>query len=86
MPPFTSNKNLSPKLAWMNNSRIKLKFKGNILKQDKATFTPDNVVNLYVAYELVTWSKDLNSEFTLKYSLFGAIKLTKNASPKKYFY
>ena len=30
--------------------------------------------------------RDLNSEFTLKYCLFGAVKLTKNADPDKYSY
>ena len=86
MPPFTSNKNLSPKLVWMNNSRIKLEFKGSSLKQDKWIFTPNSVANLYVAYEFNIWSKDLNTEFTLKDYLFPAIKLTKKANPNKYFY
>ena len=30
--PDTANKSLSPKLVWMNNSRIKLEFKGSCLK------------------------------------------------------
>ena len=82
-PHFTSNNSLSPKLVWMNNSRIKLEFKGSCLKQDKAPFIPNNVVNLYTAYELNTWSQDLNAEFTVKDCLFGAAKLTKNANPNK---
>ena len=32
LPPFTSNKSLSPKLVWMSNSRIRLEFKGSWLK------------------------------------------------------
>ena len=32
LPPFTSNKSLSPKLVWMSNSRIWLEFKGSWLK------------------------------------------------------
>ena len=67
----------------MNNSRIKLEFKRSCLKQDKAPFTPNNVVNLYIVYELNTWSQDLNAEFTLKDCLFGAVKLTKNANANK---
>ena len=67
----------------MNNSRIKLEFKENCLKQDKAPFTPNNVVDLYIVYELNTWSQDLNDEFILKNCLFGAVKLTKNANPSK---
>ena len=38
--PFTSNKNLFPKLVWTNNSRTRLEFKGSCLKQDKAPFPP----------------------------------------------
>ena len=37
----------------MNNSRIRLEFKGNCLKREHgAAFTPKNVVNLYIVYEL----------------------------------
>ena len=51
----------------MNNSRIRLEFKGNCLKQeDKPAYTPKNVVNLYIVYELNIWSQDVNAEFTVK--------------------
>ena len=70
----------------MNNFKIKLEFKESCLKQDKAPFTPNNVVNLYIVYELNIWSQDLNADFTLKDCLFGAVKLTKNANPNKYSY
>ena len=37
----------------MNNSRLRLKFKANCLKQeDKAPFVPNNVVYLFLVYEL----------------------------------
>ena len=69
----------------MNNTKIRFKFKGSCLKQeDKAPFTPNNVVNLFIFYELDIWSRDLNTDFTLKDCLFGAVKLTKNAGPDKY--
>ena len=86
MPPFTSNKSLSPKLVWMNNSRKRLEFKGSYLNQAKAPFTPNNVMNLYIAYELNIWLQDLNAEFTLKDCLFGNIKITKNTDPDKFSY
>ena len=70
----------------MNNSRIKLEFKGSCLKQNKEPFVPNNVVNLYIVYELNTWSQDLNAEFMLKDCLFGTVKITKNANPNKYSY
>ena len=75
---------LSPKLVWYN-SRIKLNCKGNCLKrEDKAAFVPKTVVNLFIVCEFDTWSPDLNTEFTLKDCLFGAVKLTKNADTNKY--
>ena len=70
----------------MNNSRIRIEFKGSCLKQDKITFTPYNVVNLFIVYELDRWSQDLNAEFTLKDCFFGAAKSTKNTDPDKYSY
>ena len=85
-PPFTANKSLSPKLVWMNNSRIRLIFTGSCLRQEFVTFPSNNVVNLFNVYELDRSSQDLNVKFTLKYCLFEAVKLTKNADPNKYFY
>ena len=53
-------------------------FKGNFLKQDKATVTTPNVVNLIIVYDLDTWSRDLTKYFTLKDRLFGSVELTTN--------
>ena len=42
----------------MKNSKIRLESKGSCLKQDKVTFTPNNVINsnnvinLFIVYEL----------------------------------
>ena len=44
------------------------------------------MVNLFIAYELDTWSKDINNDFTFKNCLFGSVKLTKNADLDKYKY
>ena len=60
--------------------------KRSCLKKDKVTFTPNNVVNLFIAYELDRWSQKLNVEFTLKDCLSGVVKLTKNAGLDKYSY
>ena len=38
-----------------------------------------------IVYELDRWSQDLNFDFTLEDNLFGAVKLTKNVDPDKYF-
>ena len=73
-------------MRWINNSRIRVGFKGICLKQDKITFTPKNVVNLFIVYEIDRSSQDLHAVFTQKNCLFGAVKLTKNADPDKYSY
>ena len=80
-PPYAANKSFSPKLVWVNNSKIRLRFTGSCLKQDKATFIPNNAVNLYIVYELDRWSQDLNVKFTLKDCLFGNV-----TDPNKYSY
>ena len=68
---YIANVSVCPELIWMNNTRIRLKFKGSCLKQeDKSPFTPKNVVNLFNVYELDTWSGDLNTDFTLKSCFF----------------
>ena len=64
---------------------MRLKFTGSCLKQDKASFTPNNV-NLFIVYELDRWSQDLNATFSLKDCLFGNVKRTKNADSNKYSY
>ena len=67
----------------MNNSKIR---KSKVKQEDKAPFTLNNVVSLFIFYELGRWSRDLNTFSTLKGSLFQALKLTKNAGPNKYKY
>ena len=81
--PFTGNKSLFPNPVWMNNSRIRLQFKGSCSQQDKVTFTLNNTVNVFIVYELDRWSND---DFILKDCLFGAVKITKNGDPDKYSY
>ena len=65
----------------MSNSRIRLEFKWSRLKQDNANFTPRNEVNLFIVYELGTWSQNVNTDFTLKDSLLRSVNLTKNSDP-----
>ena len=50
------------------------------------SFTPNNVVNFFLDYKLGTWSRDLNTDFTLKDCLFGSVKLTKSVYPDIYKY
>ena len=75
------------KLLW-NNSRLILRFKESYLKQeDKAAYTPKNVVNLFfIVHELDSWPLDLGTDFTVGGCLFEGVKLIKNADPDKYSY
>ena len=61
----------------MNNSTIRLEFKKSCLRQDKVTFTPNSLVNLFIVYELDRRSKDLNVDFARKDYLFAAVKKLK---------
>ena len=77
-PRHTGNKSLSPKLLLTDSSKMRLEFIENSLKQEyKTPFTPNNIVNLFVIYELNRWLKDC---------LFGNVKITKNTDPDKYSY
>ena len=57
----------------------------NCLKQSKVTYTDRTIVNIYTAYELGA-SSSFNNDPTLKNSLFGAVRLIKNADIDKYQY
>ena len=72
-------------LKWYN-LKIKVEFKKSCLKWDNVAFTQRNVVSLFIVYELDACSRDLNTVFTPKDCLFGAVKLTRNADTDKYFY
>ena len=73
-----ANVSVCPKLIWMNDTRIRLKFKGRCLKQENtAPFISNYIVNLFIVYEFDRWG--------LNYWL-SWLKLTKNADPDKYKY
>ena len=85
-PPYTTNKRLPQNLIW-NKFRLMLRFERTCLKQeDKAPFAPNNVLNLFIVYELDGWSQDANTDFTLKDCFFWAVKITKNVDSDQYVY
>ena len=85
-PDYTTNKILSPKQQ-LNKYQIRLRFEDSCLKQEDTTHvTPNNIVNLFIVYELDSWPQDLDNNFTLGGCLFGGVKLTKNVDPDKYSY
>ena len=60
-------------------------FSGNYFQQDIIAI-PNNVINIYCAYELNPIDLSRNNEFTIQNALFGAIEITKNADTSKYKY
>ena len=69
-------------LSWLIDYlgyKIRLKFNGSCLTQPKTTYTHGKTVkNIYVVYEL-TGSSSNDNNHTVRNSLFGAVRLTKNA-------
>ena len=63
---------------------IRVKFDGSCLKQDKLPFNYNAVVNAYIVYEINLRLFKQRDGFTLGSSLFGAVKLTKNADFAKH--
>ena len=49
--PATSGNSLSPSLNYID-FRLKIKFDGQCLKQDKVTFNHKTIVNIYIVYEI----------------------------------
>ena len=66
-----------------DDKRMYLTFNGDCLKQDKFYYTPDNIINIYIVYDL-TSTTNYNPEFTLENCLFGSVKITKNTDANKY--
>ena len=51
-PPAKSDNSLTPTLNYYYPNKIRVKFNGSCLKQDKITFHHRKVVNIYIIYEL----------------------------------
>ena len=54
-----------------DNARIKVKFNGDLLKQNKATYNHGSIVNIYIVYKLILTTKDCI--VTLQNCLSGAV-------------
>ena len=78
--PTTTDNSLSPSIKWYKNSSFCLIFKGSCLK----AFASPTIIVFFV-YELDTWLRHLNSDFTLKDYIFKGVKLPKNIDPDKLY-
>ena len=65
--------------------KIRVKFTGDCLEQQKITYNLGKVVNVYIVYSLGASSSNYSNS-TIKNCLFGAVTLTKNADIDKYGY
>ena len=50
-PPSAANNFLTPSLNYLG-TKIRVKFSGSCLKQDKVTYTHGKLVNIYIVYEI----------------------------------
>ena len=84
-PPSATNNFLSPSLNYLG-SKIRVRFSGSCLKQDKITYTHGKIVNIYIVYEINKKDNTITSDPTLENCLFSAVTLTKNVNIDMYRY
>ena len=82
--PSTSNKMLNPSLDY-GGTKIRVKFNGDCLKQQKITFNHEKTVKIYIVYEIGR-SVNISSYPTLENCLYGSVKLTKHVDFDQYKY
>ena len=64
-----------------NDGRIYVYLSGNHFQQNKVIIpNNDNVINIYCVYEIQPISSTRDTSFTIQNVLFGAMKITKNAT------
>ena len=64
-----------------NDGRMNVKFSGNYFVQSKfINPNASTIVNIYIVYKLDAISSTRNTDYTIQNALFGAVKITKNAS------
>ena len=80
-PPTTSDNGLTPALNYYCN-KVRVKFPGRCFKQQKISYNPLNIVNIYIVYEFGA-STSYDNDPTLKNCLFGVVTLTKNTDIEK---
>ena len=66
-------------------AKVRVKFIGSCLKQDKATHNHGTIVNIYIVYEICK-NYNISSYPTLENCLFGAVNLTENDDFDQYKY
>ena len=75
---------ITPSLDYLG-AKIRVNFSGGCLKQDKATYNHEIIVNISIVYEIIK-NYNISSYPALENCLFGAIILTKNPNIGQYKY
>ena len=83
-PPTTSNKVLNLSLNYVG-TKIRVKFRGDCLNQEKITFNYGKTVNIYIVCEIDDYYPT-TSYPTLKNCLFDGVKLIKHVDVDLYKY
>ena len=83
-PPTTSNKVLNLSLNYVG-TKIRVKFRGDCLNQEKITFNYGKTVNIYIVSEIDDYYPT-TSYPTLKNCLFDGVKLIKHVDVDLYKY
>ena len=81
---FFCNYSITPSLDYLG-AKIRVKFNGSCLKQDKITYTHEKIRNIYIVYE-VSKNFNISSYPTSEICLFGAVSLALNVDIDKYKY
>ena len=84
-PPSAPNNFLNPSLNYLD-AKIRVRFSGSCLKQDKSRYTHRKIVTIYIVYEINKKYSTTSSDPTLESCVFGAVTLTKNVNIDQYGY
>ena len=68
----------APKIVY-DNTRIKVKFNGNLLKQDNVIYNHGPIANVYIVYRII--HATITTDIVLKNCLLGAVKVTNASNP-----
>ena len=79
----TNNYSLNPRMDHYDTSKIRIKFDGSFLNRFPTTILNDNIVSIYIVYEITSDYKDISYP-TLENCLHGSVKLAKNAGSSGY--
>ena len=66
---------LDPALSYINIAKMRVKFDGCFLKQEKITFNQTAIITFYIAYKIIFWPFDMDSKFIVGKFFFRALKL-----------